>query len=421
MGAEVPALTMGFDRARTPEEAARRIVEELTTPVVTRTGAIGPDRLTAEDAVFDEVRLRKEIARAMQYHQMKSDAFPAIRDIVHQAGELQRIDDPSDALRAHWTTQRQLATERFVLDALRQRSRTGGHGIAAKRVEEAMARSRVPLDDEQRAAIAAMTDHRGLLLLSAEAGTGKGEAVAAVVADAYRSAGYRVVAVAVSAERSVKFGQQVRADRACSIDSLTQPGSKIGPRDLIIVDEAGQVDTVGRWDRLLRHVGSAKVLPIGDERQLSAVTPGGIFEEAQKRVPTVKLTKVYRNRDENVVAVWRTIREGRGREAAKTMLELRMLDFAEDRRQLRDRLVDHWEAMRRRGEFALLTDTSNREVDLVNAMIQARRRSRYELGTAGVPVGSRTRRSATTSARRPSTAATSSRRRTPSGSTSSGG
>ncbi len=449
---------MAVDRAQVGMAAVRA----LTTPEVTLIGKLGPDRLTADSAVFDEIQLRKEVAREMQRHQVRAADFREVIDSVHRASELKRIDAPKDELRGHWTTTRHLDTETFVLDALGAKAEAGGHAIPQEYVEGAIASSPFALSPEQEAAVRACTDHRALRLVAAEAGTGKSTGVGRTVADAYRRAGYRIVATSTAGRAAVKFGQDIGADEACSIDSLTNTLAKAGTagymsrraaqpdrvyldvpfeerdlarsrgawwdraeqswyvpaseasgwaglrfarwipdpeyvpeqKTLILLDEAGQVDTVSRWDELLRHVGDAKLIPIGDERQLSAVTPGGIFETAQETVPTSRLTEVFRNRDPEVVAIWRQIRAGDGVAAAHALAARGMLDFAEDRLQLRERMIESWDEVRRNlgpgktlEDCALLTDTSNREVDWINRMIQERRIAAGEL--SGKPVAVR--------------------------------
>ena len=120
----------------------------LTPP--TLIGTLGPDRLTADSAVFDELELRKGIARGMQAVQATALDFGAIRDAVHRAPELTRIDPLTrDPLQAHWTTTRHLETERRVLGELEARSRSGGHGIASRHVEAAIAGAGYVLSAEQ--------------------------------------------------------------------------------------------------------------------------------------------------------------------------------------------------------------------------------------------------------------------------------
>lgn len=57
-------------------------------------------------------------------------------------------------------------------------------------------------------------------------------------------------------------------------------------RTLIILDEAGMTDD-SDWLRLLEaaQVSGAKVVAVGDHRQLGAVGPGGAFEALQARWP----------------------------------------------------------------------------------------------------------------------------------------
>ncbi|HEY0411311.1 MAG TPA: MobF family relaxase, partial [Candidatus Dormibacteraeota bacterium] len=389
-GLDVVGLTLGPARPKDAAGLAAAIVKDLTAPQPTAIGTLGPDKLTADSAVFDELELRKGIARGMQAVQATALDFGAIRDAVHRARELTRIDPRTrDPLQAHWTTTRHLETERRVLGELEARARRGGHGIGSGHVEAAIAGSRYVLSTEQRAATRACCDAHGLRLVAAEAGTGKGKGVGRAVADAYRSAGYRIVAVSTAGQTADEFGRDVAAAETRTIDSLARRGEPLPHDTLVLVDEGGQVDTVGRWTGLLDVLGEAKCVVLGDERQLSAVTPGGIFATAQRTVPTSRLTEVHRHPDPEVVAIWRLIRNGQGERAARELYERGMLALEPDRPAVIDRLVRRWEAQHLDGDLldvALLTDTTNREVDLLNRRIQARREELGELLGTPVPV-----------------------------------
>ena len=349
----------------------------------------GDRQITGPSAVVDERELRKWVARAQQAAVAWGQTSTPVADFdpvlgrVHQAPELVRLDE------RHWTTRDHLATERFVVDAMKARSRTGGYALAPKVIEEHIASARVPLDPEQAAAVRALCDRRGAALVVAEAGTGKGE-VARVAAQAHRASGRRVVAVATAGETAQRLGKEIEADDARSLNSLihaVRTGHlQLGASDLVVVDEASQIETRGRWDRLLIAAGDAKLVAIGDPRQFSAIEAGGLLPVLEREIGAAHLTRVYRAREEWMRDAWGAIRQGHGRQALAEFDRRGLVHIAPRRADAREAMVDAWDRDRQGrpiGEHLLVTDTTNREVDRLNALAQQRR---FDAGELGAPV-----------------------------------
>jgi hypothetical protein len=223
----------------------------------------------------------------------------------------------------------------------------------------------------------------------AEAGTGKGE-VARVVADVYRELGYRVIAVSTAAERAQKFGQDIGADEAKSIDGLVHSCSRgfgLGAKTLVLADEVGQTDTY-RWANLLRAAGVASLRGYGDTEQLDSVEAGGMLRVLERELGAAPLSTVYRTREEDLVALWRKVRAGDP--AAIEELDRRgALVFVDTLPEAREGVVASWDAARVDGEqqdgramheFLMATNISNPQVDQLNALAQQRRLERGEIG-----------------------------------------
>jgi hypothetical protein len=237
-----------------------------------------------------------------------------------------------------------------------------------------------------------LCDRRGAALVVAEAGTGKGE-VARVAAQAHRASGRRVVAVATAGETAQRLGREIEADDARTLDSLihaVRAGHlQLGPRDLVVVDEASQIETRGRWDRLLIAAGDAKLVAIGDPRQFSAIEAGGLLPVLEREIGAAHLTHVYRAREEWMRDAWGAIRQGHGRAALQEFDQRGLVHIAPRRADARQAMVDTWDRDRQGhpiGEFLLVTDTTNREVDRLNALAQQRRLDAGELGAVAAEI-----------------------------------
>jgi conjugative relaxase-like TrwC/TraI family protein len=399
-GAAVPLMSMAAinERARlrcdrgevgqalrTTEEIAAEVLQEITT---------GDRRLSREAAVFETQDLHLAAARAIAGGRDGADIGEQLHPVleaVMASGELRQLD------REHWTTRRHRELEQSVLDAARTRATPAERALLSstpsaapppERVEWHLAHARVPLDDEQQAAVRALCDERGLSMVLAEGGTGKGE-VARVVADLYREQGYRIIAVSTAAQTAQRFGQDLGADEARSIDGLVHSCSRglgLGSRTLVLADEVGQADTY-RWADLLRAAGEAPIRGFGDTEQLDSVEAGGMLRVLGRELGAAPLSKVYRTRDEELIALWRKVRTG-DRTAVEELVQRGAFEFVEGLPQAREGLVERWDADRVAGEelegrpmgdFLMATNISNRQVDELNRLAQERRLERGEI------------------------------------------
>ena len=289
-----------------------------------------------------------------------------------------------------------LDSERAVLLGARVKA-LSTHGLSARRaaVTAAIESARVALSAEQQAAVRALTDDRALALLTAPAGAGKGEVLHAVAA-AYRQDGHRIIALAAAGETAQRLGADIGADEARTVDSFLhwvaggeQPPDISGA--VVVVDEAGLLETQ-RWERLLPATAGAKLIAAGDSAQLSPIEAGGLWSVLETRLGAATLSENYRAREQWASDAWTALRAGQSTAALRAFEEHQQIVVAEDRQGARAAAVARWDEERRlRGEarldrVLLLTNSSNAEVDALNAAAQQRRRDGAELGPGFVTV-----------------------------------
>ncbi|MGA2166359.1 MAG: AAA family ATPase [Solirubrobacteraceae bacterium] len=85
----------------------------------------------------------------------------------------------------------------------------------------------------------------------------------------------------------------------------------VGPHTTVILDEAGMVDHK-RMDALTEMVdrSGAKLIAVGDGKQLPSIGPGGMFDRLAHRVPTAELAEVRRTSDPQERKAWWALRNG---------------------------------------------------------------------------------------------------------------
>ena len=186
-----------------------------------------------------------------------------------------------------------LKTESEALDLARSLL-DGNAAVCEEEDLLAALRGAPTLSEEQRSAVIRMTTSgNGVDILTAPAGAGKTFALAAA-RKAWERSGYRVSGAAhtgVAADEitnAAGIPSTTIARLRIAIDN-NEPGG-LDDRSVLIIDEAG---TAGTRDlaAILDEVDrcGAKVVLVGDPKQLPEITAGGLFAGLIARQPTIEL------------------------------------------------------------------------------------------------------------------------------------
>jgi ATP-dependent exoDNAse (exonuclease V) alpha subunit len=160
----------------------------------------------------------------------------------------------------------------------------------------------------------------------------------------------------------------------------------------VILDEAGMVDHT-RLDALTELVerSGAKLIAVGDGKQLPSIGPGGMFDRLTQHESTVELETVHRTKDPGEQRAWQALRAGEPERAMAHYHSRGRLHFADTRDQAAESAVQDWAKLTEHHplrEVALIADASNKEIDRLNARAQHLRAERGELGTHELPLSS---------------------------------
>jgi conjugative relaxase-like TrwC/TraI family protein len=254
------------------------------------------------------------------------------------------------------------------------------------------------LYDEQREAFELLTGGAGWVCLSGRAGTGKGPVLHAA-AEAYRAAGWRVIACAMDGTTARRMTEQLGGTApALTVEQLKVRAEArtidLDARTVIFVDEASKLDT-GHWSELAKAVErhAVSVRAVGHDGQHDAIRLPGLFSEmlAQGQIPKAELREIRRHRDpDNPSQVHPWLRhyqiavdDGRGLDALAILQDQNALRLHDTRAQAMGAMVDEWDRWRRGyepTESALIVHGPNSDVDLVNELAQQRRLDAGELG-----------------------------------------
>jgi len=291
--------------------------------------------------------------------------------------ELRRADGASVfpvAGSTQYTSTRILAAEQRLLEAA---ALTDGAALEPAAVDLRLAETQAAgtaLDAGQQAMVRTVaTDRRRVQLVLAPAGAGKTTALE-VLADMWTAGGGHIVGLAPSAAAAAQRGETngITADTLARLtwaldhhQPLPDWADRIGPRTLLLIDEAGMADTP-TLDTAIRYTlqQGGRVCLTGDDQQLGAIGAGGILTDLQNTYGAVRLTQLHRFADPDEADATLQVREG----------QPDALDFYThhdrvrigDPNGLSDQLLAAWQRDRDRGLDALMLAPSRRQVADLN-------------------------------------------------------
>src|SRR3546814_17748828 len=121
----------------------------------------------------------------------------------------------------------------------------------------------------------------------------------------------------------------------------------LGPRDVLMIDEAGMSGT-RQMECVLSHAeqAGAKVVLVGDPEQLQAIEAGAAFRAVTERHGWAEITEIRRQCEDWQRDATKALATGRAGEAIHAYEAHGMVQAAETRELARAELVDRWDAAR---------------------------------------------------------------------------
>jgi conjugative relaxase-like TrwC/TraI family protein len=375
-----------------PEEAVRLTgASERPTAVRSIEDRIEA-KLTEQHAVFQDRDLRAVALEQAAGEMVPDEALGVAREMVRDRRILTLEGGRMTTLAVRAQEQ---AIERRVATLARPAGRDVGEAARGHAARETAERIGGPLTPEQHHALGVLTGPERAVVLVGPAGAGKGVVIDAA-ARAEQHAGRETIAVAVSGSTAERLGADspALAGQTLTLDALVARADTgtvhVGRDTTVIVDEAGMIDH-RRMDALTALVerSGAKLIAVGDGKQLPSIGPGGMFDRLARHAPTAELADIHRTADPAEQKAWRALRDGEPERAMAHYASRGDLHLTDTREQAAERAVQTWAALtegRDVREVALIADASNHEIDRLNARAQHLRAERGELGHVEVPL-----------------------------------
>ena len=240
------------------------------------------------------------------------------------------------------------------------------------------------LSDEQRSMVERLASSgAGVEVVVGNAGAGKTTALS-VAREGFERAGYRVSGTALSARAAEEL------ERSAGIESVTlarflgeaTDGTRgLGTHDVVIVDEAGMVGTRDLAKVVdLADESGAKVILVGDPRQLPEIEAGGAYGNLARRLGAIELSENRRQSEAWERDALDHLRRGEATAALSAYDAHERIHLAPTMAETRADMVRHWSAARSAGTDTLMLAATRRDVEALNAAARAQRRERGDLG-----------------------------------------
>ena len=377
----VAAVDLAAQQAELPGPLSEREVLRITREV------LGPESRLSTEKVFTAADVVVNVAPSLFGRPLEELATVVGR--VLAAPESVPLLRVRGARQQAYATASVLAIESAIAEVVAKGTATLGAPTApAAHVEQAMLGAAIrvgrPLTAGQEAAVRGIcSDGRRVSLVLGVAGSGKTTAIRCV-AEAYTAAGYQVIGTATSGQAARTLGREAGIAGSRTLASLLwrldHHSLNLTAGHVVVLDEAGMTDDPAML-RLLTaaDIAGAKVVLVGDHRQLDAVGPGGALRAVLNRHHG-QVHVLYENVRQDDPGERQALAELRAGDVAKAVAwyaEHDRIRIAPDRDEALRAMVDAWAADACAGKDAAMYAWRRTNVDELN------RRARDRWAIAG--------------------------------------
>jgi len=371
-------------------EKAERLIHLATPPRdLEREGrdACGraTERLTQDEAHFTERDFVRYLAEEAQTRGLGADEVrAAAQEHLRSATEIVRLGEYRGQER--FSTRTMVEMEDRLLKGAQTLASDARHKLPVQTVMEVFVRSGTMNEEQLRAAWHLTVESGSIAVVSGMAGTGK-TTMLRPVKEAFEAEGYRVIGATISARaaKELEFGAAIPSDTIARIllDLDRKKGWHLDDKTVLVVDEAGMVAT----PEMLQLVNAvlacgAKLILVGDARQLQPIGPGAPFLELGERHGRAELKEVRRQNDDWARKAVKDLASGDAKAALKEFADRGLLTFAKTRALSVKELVTVWRQDGLPPEETLLLASTVVDAQSLN---QAAQTSRHEAGELGHP------------------------------------
>lgn len=363
-------------------------IERNEDDEIAQAAALASQRLTREQAHFTERDFVRFMAEEAQASGLRAEELlSGAREELAHSPEIVRLGKHYGEER--FTTRAMLELERSLLEAADKLDRNKSHAVSQDVAVRAMT-VHSELSEEQMKAVWHITAGTGgLAIVSGMAGTGKTRMLEVAQA-IWEKEGFIVegTALAARAVNELADGADIESSTIAKLLYEAEKGRlKLGPKTVLVVDEAGMVATPDLYKlaRLCQEAG-AKLVLVGDERQLQPIGPGAPFMELGARYGQAELQDIRRQNEAWARRAVKDLAEGRAQEALEAFVSRGLVKVTETRAEAMQALVNDWRSDGKPMKETLLLAGTRADVDKLNQLAQHSRALKGELGEVDIDI-----------------------------------
>ncbi|MHB1927646.1 MAG: MobF family relaxase [Leptospirillum sp.] len=277
--------------------------------------------LTGDRSTFTSAQAHAKVLQEMQ-GMVKQSGLEEAEHLVEEAlSGTEIVSLVSRPGRERYTTREMLRIEREMVDKARILHGRTGHGVHQNGRERLLEQK--TLSPEQRAMLRAVTQGFDITLVQGWAGTGKSYALGAA-REVWEGEGYRIRGAALSGKAAVELanGSGIRSATLATLEQEIGDGGTdpLTSRDILVIDEAGMVGSRKMHELLsLAEKTRAKIVLVGDKRQLPAIEAGAAFRLLQETLGYSELSGIRRQESERDRQAVRDLAVGNAEKALENL------------------------------------------------------------------------------------------------------
>jgi conjugative relaxase-like TrwC/TraI family protein len=313
------------ERSRISSESQSELLENDDKSAVNDAVNAGVNHCSEQRSIFT----RAQVERFVLEHHLGQQPFGEIETTFSTHPQLIQMNENRDEYTTQLAVQRELET----IGMMQQGQKTV-HPIASLTFTQAFTRSFTLTSGQSEAMIGAVTGHDRIMAWEGVAGSGKTYALEQFAQIAMRQ-GFTLKGYTPSAASAQILQEQtgISSDTVASLLCTNPPAEPLLGKEIWVVDEAGLLNAKDAHELLTRlQQQQARVLLVGDTRQLSAVGAGNPFRSLiNAGMTTLQLNQSSRQKTASLKLAVATIADGKTLEGFQQLEAAGCAQFSDSR------------------------------------------------------------------------------------------
>ena len=338
---------------------------------------LGEEGLCEKRAAFTDADLVSAWAAALP----KGAPARSVRTLAELFADDARVlaldtEAPAAGVPRRFTTRQLAGIEQHALMLALDGRAAGSPGVSVARVQTIVAQHHPYLSDEQLGMVLdAASSRNRVVCVVGHAGSGKTTGLRAL-RDVLARSGVRMLGAAPSGVAAEQLVSETEIPSG-TLHRLVAHADRDGlpSRVVVVVDEAAMADT-RTLHRLLEHATRAqgKVILVGDDAQLGAVGPGGLYAALVERLGATRLSTNHRQHDPTERDALRSLREGSADDYLAYAAKSGRLTLAGTPEEARSLLLVDWHTAQQQAPDAVMIAYRRIDVETLNHAARTLRR-----------------------------------------------